>query len=1363
MNEPSISAIKLENRELNSPVKTPSGDQAREAVASLRGYVYQIYQTALAWTELKSDEFLFLEVAEDFVLAASQALEAVQVKDTAAHVTINSDDIIASIDSFVEIQERNPNQKVTLRHLTTSTIGKEQKVAHRIGDLPTLVAWRNLAKAGELAELRKILSGSKLSPKTKAFIENLDDSNLRESFLKKIHFDCGALEIQFLERQLNSTISALVIERGGVHSQAQGCTAEIVLSLLNLAINKNRDERFVGRSGLEELLEKATQITVSRAQFETQNLLVTKALSGTINSDTGLSSSRITTPSAVSGVPLPSALATRKKDLGVLQKSLETSGICWVSGASGMGKTIAARVLARNNEGDWASVNLRGQTEIQVATVLMEAAGAISGSGLRGLIVDDLDCALGPSVLDNLNYLFHAAFRSDVLLTITASNPPSADFLFSASLHKSILTNLNEFCEEDIKEILSKIEVSHKTWAKYVHLVSGGGHPQLAIAFIQSMAASGWPVKELQTLNSLIVGSSAIDDVRKRTRQRLLDDLPASSRQLLERLSLKVGGFSRELVLDVAKVAPPISDPGVVLDSLCGSWIDQDESDRFNLSPLLLDYANKTLSSDEQKAIQYSVAGSLTKGNRFDVTDMNSALIAAWTSGNKAAMFKLCMAVLNSNEDELEMLAPYLSMFTLFRTDVSAYPDDASISQMFRGVQVLLINRQDDSSIKLKNALDCFEREAENVAHSAPRAAMRLVVYSKLLLAMSNSQLGTHFVGVIGKMNKILENKESEVPSEILEDILKFEDRGVTTIGFMFLNQCRQLIKIADLSLVFEYLNASPTKLRETLLAPFGHKDFDVDMLVTGAWLHEHKADSIEPEVHSAIFADLEKLAVNWKHTNLAVCCRKYQAIILDEYGGKKERALDVINTGLDLYGRTNSELVRAKAKILYHSDEHEESLALSKKLIESDAPLSDVEKAFLGRDAAISAEKQGDMEAARQYYLYGSKAAGQTDLPDMITMRIGLLADAALASWHYGDRKTCLLDLAAVLTELGQLEPKQNVQTAHCHAMCRHVLLWLDQNVTGDQRLLDNDEETRIYPGCLSNPEPHPAMIDRYIPPIELAWYMLAKVENHAGLNAGITDGLDRFLPEGPVVEGQLLLAFSKMHKGLLNLDQKVFSEALQDTIANRSYVLAKGGHENVFDVENVTFAKIPRATKPQHVQHADSAEQFVLLFCVNCVLYDEVAQMGSVIEELNRSSGYTLRPKFLDRLQSFGPTPDFNTSFANIIFLESSSLKTDQKATPRHVFEFSLKTLQVAHLTGNYRLFAELILPWLKHKWQFVWERQRFLLVNPSLNERSIEAALQLTSLSAPVEILKTTAPTLGFGNLDELNEILSEFPSL
>ncbi len=1349
---------------MSVPHETPSGDPAREAIDSLGGYVYQIYQSALAWTEIKDDEFLYLEVAEDFAVLANKALEAVQVKETASPVTIVSDDIVASIDSFIELQEKNPSLSVSLRHLTTSTISKEKSPKHRIGQTPTLTAWRKLAKAGELTDLRRILEISKLSDKSKKYIKTLNDTNLREKFLKRIHFDCGALDSRFLERQINSRVSKLVIERGGVHSQAASCTANILLSLLRLSTNKNRDDRFLDRAGLEKHLEAATQITLNRALFETNNRLMEKALSASVTAGTDFSGTQGVKPSPISEVPLPNALANRSENVRQLLQSLERSGICWISGAAGMGKTVAARVLAHKNEGDWASINLRGQVGEQVALTLSEAANAMPSFGLQGLIVDDLDHSLGPSVLDNLHYLFHSANRSDVFLVVTSSSPPTSEFLFASNLQVDITNTLTEFTEKDIEEILKKIGVKNAIWAKYTHLVSGGGHPQLSIAFIQSMAASGWDPKEFQTLNGLLEGSSAVNEVRKRIRERLLRDLPDAARRLIERLSLKAGGFSRGLAIDLGKVSPPIQGAGIVLDSLTGSWIDQHESDRFSLSPLLSNYAVKTLTTDEKKIIECAIADSLTKGRSFDAIDMNSALLAAWSSCNNTAILKLCMAVLSADFDELEMLAPHLYMFTLFRTDTITYPSNATISHMFRGVQLLLVNQESDSSTKVEDALRCFSEEAGNVQNEAIRNMMNLLVYSKLLLITSKAGLGVNFVDIIRELDQLLQNENGAIPTEVLEGLGSFLEDGMTPIGFMFLNQARQLSKIKDLPTVFDFLDNSSPELRSRLLAPFSRDDFEVDMLVTGAWLSEHENNTIDPPHHNAIFSCLEKQAVGWNQADLAVCCRKFQAIMLDEYGNDKGSALAVLDEGIAIYGQTNSELVRAKAKVLYHSDDHEGSLALSKTLIESDAPLSEVEKAFLGRDAAISAEKQGDLETARRYYLYGSNAAQKSQLPDMVAMRVGLLADAALASWNNGDRLTCLQDFVVVLSELNQFTPDETLRTSHCHAVTRHVLLWLDQDATGKVRLLENGEEIRIYPGCVSNPEPHQEIGERDVAPIEMAWYMLANVENYASLDAGITENLERFLPNGPVLEGQVLLNSAKIHKAMTRLDAELFIDALKDTISHFAFAQASGDRSRGLDIKNLTYGTFPLATVDQQEKLRYLSEQFILLYFVMYILKD-TASIAEAVRKLAVSSGFSVRPVLLDRLQSIGPSDDFYTNFAQLVLAHANALSGTQKVSPKQVFELAFNVLKMAQTTGNYRLFSESLLPWLEQKWEFIQQHQRFLLSHPSMHESAIEAAVDQKNVSAQVKVidlLSAILPTLGISNQIELEQTLSSLPT-
>lgn len=1344
------------------PEKLPIGNPAREAIDSLRGYVYQIYQSALAWTEIKSDELLILEVAEDYAVIAENALQVVQVKETSNRVTINSNEIVTSINSFVELQESNPSQRVFLRHLTTAEIAKEKSSDFRIDGNPTLISWRNLSKSGDLSKLRGILAKSKLSEKSKRYISDQSDYNLRENFLKRIHFDCGAPDSHFLRRLLENRISALVIERGGINSQTVGCTARILLDLLKRATSKDRDERMVDRCGLEKHLEEATHFTLNRSQFETQNRLIAAALSSSMQSGTDLLRSRIVRPSQISDVPLPKALANRYEQIQPLQKGLEIAGICWISGAAGMGKTTAARVLANNNEGDWASLNLRSQSCEQVCFALDSAANMMPGLDLRGMIVDDLDCTMEPSVLECIQYLLHSANRADVLLVLTSSAPPPGEFLFATNLPTDIAVTLTEFTDTDISEILSMLGVHSADWAKYVHLVSGRGHPQLAIAFIQSMSASGWDPKELQTLESLLSGSQAVEDVRKRTRERLLRDLPDTSRRLIERLSLKIGQFTRDLVIDIGKAVPPIHDAGTILDTLTGSWVDQDGGNKFSLSPLLSGYANKTLTRDEKRNYQSAIAISLTNQSTLDVMDMNSALLAAIGGRNKEVILKLCMVLLSQNDEEMEALAQSLPMFTLLRMDTLAYAHDEITNQMLRGAQLLLLNRRSDSASELQKALDCFAEESLHIMDKVARNRVCFLIYSKLLLQRSKTGIGTKFLAIVSYLEEQLDEKNSVLPSEILTIFSEATEGDITAPSVMFLNQTLQLYKIEHLIDVFDFLDELTPGRRERYFALLRHDDFDVDLIVSGAFLREDKEKTIDPDHHYSIFACLEGLAVNWQYTDLAVCCRKYQAVIQDEYGNDEARAISILNEGFKRYGATNSVLVRAKAKVLYRSSDHKGSLALSKSLIESDAPLSAVEKAFLGRDAAISAEREGDLATARMYYVYGSNAARLLDTPDMVAMRIGLLADAALASWNEGDRVTCLQGFVEVLKELNGLKPDETLRTAHCHALARHVLLWLDQEASGERRFLDNGEGIQIYPGCVSNPEPHPDILSRYIPPIEMAWYMLATVENHAELDVGISENLADILPKGPVIEGQMILTPARMHCALSTVNAKQFVLALNGTISTLAFAQRYGGPKKVFNVENVTYGRIPATGKEQQDELRDFAGQYVLLFCAISLFKGDTEEITEVIQTVIDSPGFLVKRELLERLQNAGPTSQFDTSFAQLIFLECLALKTGKRGTPLQMFDLAVKTLQVARIKGNYSLFSRKLLPWLTERWRYVWNHQRFLLNCPALHQEAIETAFDQGDISEQekvVRVLSAILPTLIVSNQDEVSRVLSD----
>ncbi len=1338
----------------------PKGDMAREAIDALRGYVYQIYQSALALIELEPEEFLFLEVAEDYAIVAADALKAVQVKETAHNVTINSDDIVASIDSFVDLRQKNPELQVRLRHLTTSRIGKEKSAEHRIGDTPTLEAWRKLSKTGDLTPLRKILDASKLSKQTKNYIRELDDTEFREEFLKRIHFDCGAFDSKFLVRQLRSKLLKLVVERGGVNSQVDGCLSSIFMTLLHKATQK--EDRFVDRNTLEEFLERATQIPVNRAQFETQNQLISKALAAFVPQATNLIATRIAEPKPIDEVPLPAAIASRNIQIDNIESSLSQYGISWICGAAGVGKTIGAKIAARRLKGNWVSINLRGLNAEQVHAVLSGAIDTLTGREIDGLLVDDLECPFEPNIVDILLYLHAICDRADLLLMLISPRLPSSDFLFSAKLPASIEQKFEEFSEQDIKEILAVLGVHNANWAKYIYVVSGGGHPQLAVAAIQSMQNRGWDANEFRTLSSLLHRNTVVEQVRVRTRERLLNEMPEGARRLIERLSLKPGSFRRSFVLDMAQIVPAVPDGGIIFDQLIGAWVDQQERDRFALSPLLSNFALNTLTDEQKREISFEIANSLIKRRSLDPIEANSALLAAWAGKNTQVIVHLCLAVFGADQNQIKMIAPHLMIFTFMRTDVVAYEDDPVISQMVRGTQLLLVCQEETKRRKVKELLDLFEEESNRVENKSVKNNTTFLVYLKLLLSEPKFGALPNFWALVYKLDGLLENQDKDLPSEVKRELGVREIDGIPVVGFMFLNQARQIKLINELMPVFEFLNSCGRELRQKLLKPYCHPDFKADMLFSGAWLSEHNANTIDPPSHSDVFARLEVFTKAWDYIDIAICCRKYRAIIVDEYGGDKDQALLILDEGMELYGETNSELVRAKAKVLYRAEDHQGSLELSKALIEGDAPLSKTERAFLGREAAISAEKQGDYETARRYFLYGSSAAGNCDIPSMAPMRVGLMADAALASWHAGDRETCLRDFVAVLQDLNDIDSKSSLRAAHCHAVCRHVLLWLDQDATGKKRLLANGEETKIYPGVVSNPEPHLEIGERYITPIEMAWYMLATVENNSCLDVGITKSLTTFLPNGPLLEGQFLLTSSKMRKAFTLLDRELFVATLRETVAEFAYVKEQGEYRKSFDIENVTYGSLPVPTLEQQAGISDLTEQFVLCFVSNCIFLDSVAELDQLIDALEKDQGFKVRKELLNSLRGYGSPTDYYTSFAGLLFIHSHAIDQKVSISPAQVFELVFKALQVAGQTNNIWVVAKSAFEWLNAKLTFILEHQRFLIKNLNYNEKlinQVRATKGDSWVDKVTDLLHAILPTMGFQNEDQIDSILND----
>ena len=369
----------------------PQGDVARQAVAALRGYAFQLYGSVLAWLELKEGEDLFLEVAEDYAVVAQEALKAVQAKETRASgaITLNTTGVREAINSFVDLCHRNPERTVSLRYFTTSPSGLEREAADRINGMSGLEYWRLVAREADIAPLRARLLELDLRQQTRAYIEELDDEELRDRLIRRITWDCGQGGLEDLEGEIEAKLIRLALPGIRIEpdqvSRVRGALVEQTLRTAVSAPPRRLSTLDLGRS-----IKSVTHTEILTTDLTALISMATRHGGG------GGSHELAVMPTSswlfvLNDLPLPARLVPRQTLVDRPRATVSTHGLGILTGGTGLGKTIIARLAAAQEGGDWRLVDLRDLTGISVADRLTSVSASLSDVNAGGLVLDDLD------------------------------------------------------------------------------------------------------------------------------------------------------------------------------------------------------------------------------------------------------------------------------------------------------------------------------------------------------------------------------------------------------------------------------------------------------------------------------------------------------------------------------------------------------------------------------------------------------------------------------------------------------------------------------------------------------------------------------------------------------------------------------------------------------------------------------------------------------------------------------------------------------------------------------------------------------------------------------------------------------------
>lgn len=1084
---------------------TPSSfktDSKRDATDSIRGYVYQVYQSILSWIQLNADEILVLEGAEDFDVRCGPSVVTTQVKDVASNLTLRSATVIDTLNNYWAHRERNPDYDIVLRFLATSETGQEHGSpfgSNRKG----LDYWLSAESDHvDIKPLKAFLLTQNLDPSLKAFVQRATDEELREKLIRRIKWDLGNKPSEAIQYTIEDKLKLHGFKLSINSHYSCQALPHLLKKIVDLLSTKGAKElKFVD---FLSCFDDATTVSIPRGKIEAMTSGGSlQQLAGML--ELGEMARLVNAPPTIGNpMPIVDGGISRIALVSNLSKLLCEQRIIFLCGSSGLGKTNLASLVAHNMGGGWGWAGFRGMQPNQIKDVLARAAFEMNAARLPPyLVLDDVD--LNEVALFEREFiaLVFSVINANGMVIVTGPIRPPLQLLPKLWKNETCEATVPYFDEAEIAEMVRAHGLTDgkrvSAWARTIWLTTSG-HPQLVHARVRNLSAKDWPEIEFSDLTK----PEDIERVRSEARIRLVKEFPTeNTRVLAYRLSLINGAFSRETALAVAETPPPTRLPGEAFDALIGPWVEREGENRYRISPLLNGAASNVLSEVDIKAVHGAIAISIINRKSVDQYEVGTAFFHAFMAKHTTVLATLSHKICTTDSDYMCLLYDAMSWFTWIGLDTGQkiLPEDPNIDLMLRLAQYKLIASSPESD-KAINVIKRIEETLHEIEPSEFKQYSEILAYGIILNSFEVQIPSSMVIRMLSRMIDLSE--ENLVFKDIFDPI---ESRKVELprlgenrpVQLLFSFQGARLSGLDDLSELVTSLDVLPSNKRDQLLR-ICNSDMDLAThLINRAWWKEVKDNTIDVEKALQVFKLTANKSREWGVPGLTKASLVALSVILDEYGRSHEQALEVLDAA-DKEFPNEATLVNQRAKVLFSSNRYSEVLPIANQALNLPG-LSNVEFVFCCRSAGIAAAKCGDWSEAERLFQLGAEKAMNSDIQK--SMGIGLMADAAFVSWKQENFQRSLLTFAEVLDLLKDIPLSEDIRVRHLHATVRHSICWIHMFAQGRQ----STDIIEPLPGMCSNQEPHEGIKDHRIIDLNAAWELLAFTEHILGINIGIRE----------------------------------------------------------------------------------------------------------------------------------------------------------------------------------------------------------------------------------------------------------------
>jgi hypothetical protein len=1321
---------------------TPDGDPRRQAVASLRGYAYQLYASALAWIGLKSGQVLFLEVAEDYAVVADGALKGVQVKDTAksGSLTINNQDVLDALDSYVDLVSRNPDSKVSLRFLTTASLGRERDLADRVDGHGVLEYWRHAAAGADVAPLKKALLNAPISANVRRFIEARDEFQLRDELLRSIHWDCKQDGLLDISAQLELSLIEFASDRLQLSPTDCADLPQVVIGEVLDAIVRPGSQRRLCLADLLKICEAHAKTAISTS---TLARLVAMQWPAEPKS-TALQAATLLEP--IDGVPLPANIAPRRALIDSALSLLRGQQFLVLIGGSGLGKTLAARMTATEYGGRWLIVDLRDVPAPETSRRLEAVFAQVATNSFDGIILDDLNELESATVCQRVARLVAAIWRRDAACIVTCYKHPSISVAERLGAQSLPVIPVGKLTLEEVRDLVQAAGGSSERAALLAFWHGGQGHPQLVRAFISIARRGGWSVLESTQEPGVTSIQADLKSEQRQLRHSLIERFDKGTRTLLYRVSLLLGRFDRSLAMQVGEVAPAIDLAGESLDQLIGPWIDDIGSGRLRVSPLVDRAGEEILSSQEQTAVHRRAAEFLGEGNTLDVSRAEALYVHALKGSADSILTKVALAVMATDQRRLKDIADWMPSLVGASVHHPIYTQNLHVSRYLRFAQVLLLADSDDAARKLA-AWTALCGDINAAPEEGEAALFEYMVLCKVLISPGLARIFPNPVQLLERHHALTlsSSRFRSFVAEVEQNGRPEDGTPMVVSSVLFVTQAIEVGTIERQRRLFLELGHLSSEARAKYFGAPNNMQQALHSLVNAAWLSEVKAGTLDWARASDAFLELANLAATWEQRDLALYFHLARCVMIDEYGHQPEQAMKSLDEAEAALG-ADAIISRGRAKVHFRNRRFAESLSVVENTSSYLGKHDPLERLFLCRETAISAAKIGDWAKCCVWMQAGLDASLRVREKRLRPMLIGLKADHALASYRAGDHADATTEMGEVLSSLAEIDDDTSTRAIYCHRVVHHGLLWMYSQACGRHSGIEVDGAPPwMEAGMCSNPEPPETIREQPRTSKVTAWHLLAAIESrHLGSRTA-RELLDQRLGGRLYPSLEFMTRSSLLASSILRMDADEFVQFISPWIDVCAHFYSNGDEMRRNSPASPTEGEISSVSDIQLVDERVSghARDAILSFAVNAALCGRIDALHTLRTALANLSLPGDGPAMLKRMLRPDDAPPDDTKVDYICSAVHSVLKHPALSHDQ-LFSVTLRLVQALYGSAFRYALEDQVVRWVKRNWRSALEA-RFGFKSPNVFTPAIASALDLDGLAGVAAVLLAAEPAL------------------